>query len=251
MATPFSIVIICRNESKGIAHTLSGLQGLSDDIVVYDTGSTDGTQEIVRNFPVRLIEGGWKGFGPTKNAANALAKYDWILSLDADEVPDTRLRSVLLKWDPASDSTVYDFSFLNYIGEQPIRFGEWGWDRHIRLFNRTRVQWDAEPVHEQLQFPIGVTQIRLSGQIQHRTVRDWADHRIKMEQYAILNATKYRARGKAAPLWKLWLSPIFTFVHYYFLKLGFLDGMAGWQCAWLTARYTYWKYARLRQLYRS
>jgi len=251
MATPFSIVVICRNESDGIAHTLSGLQGLSDDIVVYDTGSNDGTQAIVRDFPVRLVEGVWKGFGPTKNAANALAKHDWILSLDADEVPDSTLRAELMEWAPASVDAVYACSFLNYIGDQPIRFGEWGWDRHIRLFNRTRVQWDAEPVHEQLQFPAAVEVLRLRGKIRHRTVRDWNDHRNKMRQYAQLNAQKYFARGKAAPLWKLWLSPPFTFLHYYLIKLGFLDGMAGWQCAWLTARYTYWKYARLHQLYRS
>jgi glycosyltransferase involved in cell wall biosynthesis len=251
MATPFSIVIICRNESKGIAHTLSGLRGLSDDIIVYDTGSTDGTQAIVRAFPVRLIEGAWQGFGPTKNTANACSKHDWILSLDADEVPDEKLRTTLLNWEPPSVDVVYACTFLNYIGDRPVRFGEWGWDRHIRLFNRTRVQWDAEPVHEQLQFPPGVAVIRLSGKIQHRTVRDWADHQTKMEQYAQLNAHKYYARGKAAPRWKLWLSPSFTWMHYYILKLGFLDGRAGWQCAWLTARYTYWKYAHLRKLYRA
>ncbi|MFM7671461.1 MAG: glycosyltransferase family 2 protein [Bacteroidota bacterium] len=251
MTTPFSIVIICRNESDGIAQTLSGLQGLSDDIIVYDTGSTDGTQAIVRDWPVRLIEGEWKGFGPTKNTANALAIYDWILSLDADEVPDQTLRAELLNWSPASVNCVYNCSFLNYVGDQPVRFGEWGWDRHIRLFNRTKVLWDSEPVHEQLQFPVDVQIGRLRGKIRHRTVRDWADHRNKMDQYARLNAQKYFALGKAPPLWKLWLSPPFTFVHYYVLKLGFLDGAAGWQCAWLTARYTYWKYARLRQLYRA
>lgn len=251
MATPFSIVIICRNESEGIARTLSGLQGLSDDIVVYDTGSTDGTLAIVRDFPVRGIEGSWQGFGPTKNAANALAKYEWILSLDADEIPDQTLRQDLLRWSPDSVDAVYACSFLNYIGDRPIRFGEWGWDRHIRLFNRTRVQWDAEPVHEQLQLPASVQVLRLRGKIQHRTVRDWHDHRTKMQHYAQLNAQKYFAQGKAAPIWKCWLSPPFTFFHYYLFKLGFLDGLAGWQCAWLTARYTYWKYARLRQLYRS
>ena len=231
--------------------TLSGLQGLSDDIVVYDTGSTDGTQDIVRNFPVRLFEGGWQGFGLTKNAANALAKHDWILSLDADEVPDPRLRRALLAWTPVSNEVVYSFSFLNYIGDRPIRFGEWGWDRHIRLFNRTRVQWDGEPVHEQLQFPHSVQVLRLRGKIQHRTVRAWSDHRTKLQHYAQLNAKKYFAQGKAAPRWKCWFSPPFTFVHYYVFKLGFLDGLAGWQCAWLTACYTKWKYDRLRQLYHA
>ena len=251
MHTPFSIVIICRNGSKEIARTLSGLIGMADDIVVYDTGSTDGTQDLVRTFPVRLIEGEWRGFGPTKNIANALANHDWILSLDSDEVPDDRLKQALTDFNPPSNNTVYSCSFLNFIGDTPLRFGEWGWDHHVRLFNRTQVKWDAEPVHEQLIFPLNVQRERLPGKIHHRTVRDWADHRRKMDQYATMNAQKYVEQGKRSPLWKRLLSPPFTFINYYVFRLGFLDGMAGFQCAWMTALYTHWKYARLRQLYRS
>ncbi len=251
MATLFSIVIICRNESSEIARTLEGLIGLSDDIIVYDTGSTDGTPDIVQRFPVRFIQGEWKGFGPTKNAANAFAKYDWILSLDADEVPDEALKRALSSWDPVAPEAVYACSFLNFIGEKPLRFGEWGWDVHVRLFNRHCVQWDAEPVHEKLLFPSDVRVKRLPGKIRHRTVRDWSDHRQKMDQYATMNARKYFDAGKQAPLWKCWLSPFFTFINYYVIRLGFLDGVAGFQCAWMTTVYTYWKYTRLRELYRS
>lgn len=251
MATPFSIVIICRNGSREIARTIEGLIGLSDEILVYDTGSTDGTPDIVRSFPVRLVEGVWKGFGPTKNAANVLAKNDWILSLDADELPNEELKRALTQWTPAAPHEVFACSFLNFIGERPLHFGEWGWDVHVRLFNRTSVQWDAEPVHEQLIFPVGVKVNRLPGKIYHRTVRNWSEHRQKMDRYATMNAQKYFASGKKAPIWKCWLSPPFTFMHYYILRLGFLDGMAGFQCAWMTTLYTYWKYSRLRELYRS
>ena len=251
MSTPFSIVMICRNGSREIERTLSGIVGMTDDIVVYDTGSTDGTADLVRRFPVRLVEGEWKGFGPTKNIANALAKHDWILSLDADEVPDDRLKKIMLSFDPPSRSTVYICSFLNFIGDKPLRFGEWGWDKHVRVFNRSVVQWDAEPVHEQLLYSCDVQRKELHGKILHRTVANWIDHRRKMDQYATMNARKYFERGKRSPLWKRLLSPSFTFIHYYVFRLGFLDGMAGLQCAWMTALYTHWKYDRLRQLYRS
>ncbi len=251
MPTPFSIVMICRNGSREIARTLSGLIGMTDDIVVYDTGSIDGTQDIVRTFPVRLIEGDWKGFGPTKNTANAMAKHDWILSLDSDEVPDEKLKQSLAVFDPSSTTTVYACSFLNFIGDKPLHFGEWGWDKHVRLFNRTQVKWDAEPVHEQLIYPASVVQSKLVGKIYHRTVRDWTDHRQKMDQYATMNARKYFEQGKRSPLWKRLLSPPFTFINYYVFRFGFLDGSAGFQCAWMTALYTHWKYMRLRQLYRS
>lgn len=251
MFTPFSIVIICRNEANKIGHTLKGLVGLSDDILVYDTGSTDGTSEIVEAFPVRFVSGSWKGFGETKNAANELARHDWILSLDSDEVPDARLRNALGSFQPASIDCVYACSFLNFIGETPLRFGEWGWDRHVRLFNRRQVRWNTAPVHEQLLYAPRTQVIELPGKIHHRTVAGWSEHRAKMDRYATMNAQKYFELGKSSPRWKRLFSPVFTFIHYFFFRLGFLDGRAGMQCAWMTALYTRWKYVRLGQLYRS
>ncbi|MBK8141684.1 MAG: glycosyltransferase [Chitinophagaceae bacterium] len=82
--SPFSIVIICRNEAGAIAETLKQPAGSTDDIIVYDNGSTDGTQDPkVRQFKVHLHEGGWKGLVKRKQKRNQLAKYGWILSLDA------------------------------------------------------------------------------------------------------------------------------------------------------------------------
>ena len=251
MHTPFSIVIICRNEAGKIGRTLKGLSGLTDDVVVYDTGSTDGTPEIVRSFPVRFISGEWKGFGDTKNAANSLAKYDWIFSLDADEIPDEPMQKALVKFDPGASDVVYACSFLNFIGDTPLRFGEWGWDKHVRLFNRLQVKWNAAPVHEQLVYSTQIRVLELPGKIQHRTVSSWSEHRAKMDRYASLNAQKYFEMGKSSPVWKRLFSPVFTFFHYYIFRFGFLDGGPGLQCAWMTALYTHWKYARLSQLYRS
>ncbi len=251
MPTPFSIVMICRNEVQEIGRTLSGLIDLTDDIVVYDTGSTDGTPDVVRKFPVRLVEGQWSGFGATKNNANALAKYEWILSLDADEIPDDRMKQQLSVFDPPASNTVYSCSFLNFIGDRPLHFGEWGWDKHVRMFNRSQVKWNEAPVHEQLIFPSDVQIMTLCGKIHHRTVRGWTDHREKMDRYATMNARKYFEQGKSSPWWKRLLSPVFTFCNYYVFRLGFLDGSAGFQCAWMTALYTHWKYVRLYQLYRS
>ena len=76
-----SVVIVCKNEAAIIGQTLQSLQGLSDDIIVYDNGSTDDTMEIARSFPVRVYEGAWEGFGQTKNTAIGLAKYAIIFNL--------------------------------------------------------------------------------------------------------------------------------------------------------------------------
>ena len=244
-----SVVIVCRNEATIIASTLQSLQGLTDDVVVYDNGSTDGTQEIVKQFAVRLHEGSWEGFGKTKAKANALAKNDWILSLDADEAIDEQLKRSLLALDPTDEKVVYDLSFKSFLGTTSLNHGEWGGDHHIRLFNRKMVSWDEEPVHERLLIPADFVVKKIDGFVLHRTMADINDYMIKMTRYAMLNAEKYYQQGKKASWYKIRLSPGFTFFHYYILKLGLLDGYAGYVCARMTAHYTFLKYARLRELW--
>ena len=87
-----SIVLICKNEVDVIGRTLKSLEGITDDIIVFDSGSTDGTQQFVKQFGVNLQEGEWEGFGKEKNTANQFAKYDWELNLDADEAIDEELK---------------------------------------------------------------------------------------------------------------------------------------------------------------
>src|SRR5437868_5616118 len=130
-----SVVIICKNEEDQIGRTLQSLYGLTDDIVVLDNGSTDGTKNIVRKAGARLIEDTWQGFGKTKNKATTFAKYDWILNLDADESIDDELKTSLLRQNLQNDNEAFQIKFKNFLGEKYLRFGEWGGDKHVRLFN--------------------------------------------------------------------------------------------------------------------
>src|SRR4026207_2533651 len=121
-----SVVIVCKNGANVIEETIKSFTGLTDDILIYDNGSNDGTQEIVKLSNARLVEGSWEGFGKTKNKANALAKYDWILSLDADEAIDEELKENLLKQDLADETKGFEFKFKNFLGNKWLRYGEWG-----------------------------------------------------------------------------------------------------------------------------
>jgi glycosyltransferase involved in cell wall biosynthesis len=246
-----SVVIICKNEEGVIGQTLQSLEGLSDDIIVYDNGSTDNTIELVSKFNVQLHRGKWEGFGKTKNKAIAIAKYDWILSLDADEAVDEELKRSLLQWQPGNDTTVYELAFKNYFGNKYIKHGEWGRDHHIRFFNRKKVGWNDAAVHESLLIPSGAATKRIKGFIIHRTLRNLNEYKEKLQGYAMLGAEKYYKQGKKANWLKLNLSPFFTFANYYFIKLGFLDGREGYILARMTARYTYLKYERLKELNRE
>ncbi|HMK26931.1 MAG TPA: glycosyltransferase family 2 protein [Chitinophagaceae bacterium] len=246
-----SVVIICKNEADIIDKTLQSLDGLCDDIIVYDNGSTDNTLEQIKKFNVHLQQGTWEGFGQTKNKAIALAKYDWILSLDADEAIDDELKRSLLALNLTGENDVYEIKFKNFLGNKHLKYGEWGGDKHIRLFNRKKTKWNDASVHEELLMPPGMSVEKLNGYILHQTMKDINDYAAKMVRYAMLNAEKYYRQGKRSSFFKIRIAPGLSFVHYFILKLGFLDGYAGYVCARMTSYYTFLKYARLRELNRQ
>ena len=243
-----SVVIVCKDEEDEIGRTLQSLAGLTDDIVVLDNGSTDNTKNIVRELGARLEEESWEGFGNTKNKATRFAKYDWILNLDADESVDEELKTSLLKLPLQNDDEVFEIKFKNFLGDTYLRFGEWGNDRHIRLFNRRKVNWNEAIVHEGLIFAPGTRIKKLKGFVLHYTVKNKAEFAAKMQKYGLLNAEKYAREGKRSSWLRIYLAPVFTFLKYYVFQLGFLDGRAGFICAKMSSYYTHIKYARLMEL---
>ena len=187
-------------------------------------------------------------FGKTKNKANSLEKYNWILSLDADEAIDEELKKSLLQLSFNNEKIVYDLPFRNFVGDKYLKYGEWGKDSHIRLFNRTAIQWDDAAVHEELIIPATIKMERLKGYVLHRTTNNFQEYEKKMEAYAMLNAEKYFKQRKKIWWGKQWLSPAFAFIQNYIFRLGFLDGRDGYTCARITARYTFLKYKKLKEL---
>ena len=243
-----SVVIITWNEAHIIGNTLKSLQGVTDDIVIVDSGSTDDTISICKKFSTAIIETGWDGYGMNKNKGIAAAKNDWILNLDADEAVDGELKEALLLLDLQEEDIVYEAQFKNFFCNKWIRFGEWSGDKHIRLFNRKKIQWNDAAVHESLVLTAGIQKRSLKGNILHYTSNSIDDHINKTIAYAKLNAEKYFSQGKRAGFFKLWLAPGFTFIQHYLLLLGFLDGWEGYFIARTTAWYTFLKYSYLKEM---
>lgn len=247
---PVSVVFIVKNEAHILGRTLAAVRGLSDDIVVADTGSTDNTAAIAQQSGANLHRLPWQGYGKTKNAALALAKHDWILFLDADEIPDETLLDALQQLLPANGS-VYKLKYQNFIGNQKLRHGEWKQFTKIRLFNRREVQWDNSDIHEKLVLPAGVKEITLPGLVLHYSIKDLKDYADKMSAYADLVAHKYHQRGKKSGFFALYLYPGYEFIRTYFFHLGILDGWAGFVSAWFASYYVFLKYHRLKELNNS
>lgn len=243
-----SVVIVCKNEAAIIGKTLGALDGLTDDIIIYDNGSTDRTIEIARSFKAQIHQGNWEGYGATKNNANGLAKYDWILSLDADEVMDAMLKKQLLDLSLTDEKKIYAIRRRNYLKDKWIRFGEWGVDFQNRLFNRKTFSWDHAEVHESLVIHPGTIMERLPGYVHHQTMKDMTDYSQKTVKYAILAAEKYFRKGKRSGWIQTRMAPGFSFFRHYIMKLGFLDGREGFICAKMSAHYTFLKYTMLKEL---
>jgi len=168
--------------------------------------------------------------------------------MDADEEIDAELKNSLNELQLENENEVYRIRFKNFLGTKHLRFGEWGNDKHIRIYNRHKIFWDEEAVHEKLFLSGGTVTRTVKGSILHYTVKNIADYSEKMLRYALLNAEKYAANGKRSSGLKILFAPKFSFLNNYFFKLGFLDGWSGWVCARMTSYYTFIKYARLLEL---
>jgi hypothetical protein len=142
---------------------------------------------------------------------------------------------------------VFEIKFKNFLGDKWLRYGEWGDDKHIRLFNRKKINWNDADVHESLLLPKDVRVISTSGYVLHKTAPDIASYENKMENYAALNAEKYFKQQKRSGSFKMFFSAVFSFIKNYFFKLGFLDGATGYHCARINARYTFLKYKKLNE----
>lgn len=248
---PLSAVVITHNHADQLSTCLASLRQLTDDLVVVDSLSTDQTEAVCQAYGARYFRRPWPGYAEQKNFGNAQAHHAWILSLDDDEVLSPELAQVLREQfcpDPTADA--YDLPFRTHFANQPIRFGGWNPEWHIRLFDKRRISWNTDAVHEGLTLrPEHRVERLRGGFIYHFTVNSLAQLRAKTERYSSLFAeNKFRGGQSASPL-KRWGSPAFRFITDYVLKGGFLDGRAGWFIAWESARYTYLKYRKLHERY--
>lgn len=248
---PVSAVIITKNEAHIIGTTLASLDTVVDEVIVVDSGSTDATISICRQYGAKVIETGWDGYGANKNKGIDAAKNDWILNIDADEALDEILRQSIQQVRLQDENTVYEFNFKNFFCGKWIRYGEWAGDKHVRLFNRKKVRWNSAAVHEGLTIDSNTVAVQLKGNILHYTTKDMDEYIAKTISYAKLNAQKYFAQGKKAGFFKLRVSPGLNFLQHYVLRLGFLDGWEGYLIARTTGWYTFLKYSFLKELYRK
>lgn len=241
-----SVVIITKNEEDIIGMCLDAVAALSDDIVVVDSGSTDETEAICLAKKARFIPHFWEGYSKNKNFGIEHARYDWVLSIDADEILNSALVSAIQNELKAPSADAYNISFKNVFLGKPLNFGSWVRESHVRLFKKKSIRWQGD-IHEKLTLE-GARIGKLEGHILHYSIRSLEQYMFKKNIYTTLAAEDMYSRGKKAGFVKIFLSPVFHFVRDYVIKLGFLDGLQGFVLATEGAHYVYLKYSKLALL---
>ncbi|RTZ60502.1 MAG: glycosyltransferase family 2 protein [Gammaproteobacteria bacterium] len=247
MPEKLSAIVITLNEENNLGACLRSL-AFADEIVVADCGSTDRTVEIATELGARVVSGKWTGFGPFKRWAAEQASHDWILSLDADETITPELQASIISALNHPEHGAWLLPRRNRFMGRWLRHGEGYPDWCLRLFDRRRAQWSDDAVHEKVL--TDATPGKLKGDLLHQSEQGIADYLAKQNRYTSLQAERLAAAGKRPGLGKMLLSPPLRFIKFYFLRLGFLDGLPGLVHISIGCFNSFIKYVKTRELLR-
>ena len=261
-----SVIIITLNEAAHIAECLDSVS-FADEIVVVDSGSTDGTREIARDRGAKVVlTDDWPGFGPQKNRALDLATQEWVLSIDADERVTPELKEeilAVLRADTTGRGTAntlsaaptadmpgaYRIARLSNFGGRWIRHSGWWPDHVLRLFKRGTARFKDVAVHESVVTDQPVA--TLKSHFLHYPYDNLEQFIAKINHYSSEAAAMMHARGKRSSVLSAWGHASWTFIRIYLLRRGFLDGKEGFILAAMGASGSFYRYIKLLFLNRQ
>lgn len=232
-AIGLTAVVITLNEEEQIAGCLESLS-FANEIVVVDSGSTDGTVSIAQRYTDRVYSRDWVGFSEQRNFGASLASYDWVLSIDADERVSSRLASEICERLRNTTSAGFRCRVREWMFGGWIDHGGWGAARYLRLYRRSAGQWNGT-VHERVKTdgPVEV----LVNPIIHLSHSSIAGFVEKMNRYTADQALERRAIGRKPRLWSILPRVVLTFAGRFFYWRGYKDGRRGFILAVLMSIY--------------
>jgi glycosyltransferase involved in cell wall biosynthesis len=247
-----SVALIFHNEESNLPVWLEAVSQFADEIVALDSGSSDKGPALLRAAGARVEHQPWLGYGRQRNLACSLCSGDWILSLDADEWPDQEFIAAMNHFKTqANAETVgcYIQRKVFFFGRF-LRHGGFFPERYLRLARRGRGRWSEREVHETLLVD-GPVETFGPGYIHHHSYRTVSEYLQRMDKYSSLAARQMLAQGRRGSPLQAVSHACFNFASRYFLRLGFMDGFAGYLAARLEATYTLSKYAKLWEMGRQ
>jgi glycosyltransferase involved in cell wall biosynthesis len=241
-----SIFIIARNEADRIGRTIAAVRGLSDDIVVVDSGSSDGTQHVAEALGARVIHNDWPGYGPQKRFAEDQCQHLWLLNIDADEVVPHDLASEVRQVLDAGAEGVDGFEvriaeiFPGEEAPHPLAYAL----APVRLYRRDKGRYADSIVHDRVVFGDNATLRRLKGVIHHFSVRSIGDQMAKLNDYTSQQAQDLASRGGHVPTWRLFVEFPASFLKAYVMRRHAVRGIYGFMTSMNYAFYRWLRVAK-------
>lgn len=246
MPTPqtLSVIVVAKNEAHDIADCIRSVKDIALEVIVYDSGSTDGTPDICRELGAKVVVTDWPGDGPQKNRALDIAAGDWVLCLDADERAGPELRADILRVlaEGSSHSAFRSPRSSSFCGRFMKHSGWWP-DYIIRFFKRGEGRFTDVRTHTHLEYKGTLGTLR--GPVVHLAIPALEESLDKMNSYSSSGAATLRDKGRTSSVTEAAVRGLWMFFRVYFLKLGFLDGREGFVLAVLNAEGSFHKYAKI------
>jgi glycosyltransferase involved in cell wall biosynthesis len=233
-----SVCILCKNGAATLKRALESVK-LFPEVLLLDTGSTDESVEIAKNYPnVTVFQCPFVGFGPLRNQLASWATNDWILVLDTDEEILSPLLEEIGSVD-LSSACAYSMPRDNYYNGKHIKGCGWSPDRVTRLYHRKKTNYSDDLVHESVQ---AQNVIKLINPIRHVPFRSTTEFLNKMQAYSTLYAQQ---SSKKSGLVKAISHSFFAFFRSYFLRRGFILGREGFIISLYNSNSVFYKYVKL------
>lgn len=231
-AIPLSVFIICQNEADRIVLVLESIRDIADEIIIIDSGSTDGTLELVRTYTDKIYHKDWEGFGAQKKYGETLCKNHWILNLDADEVLLEEVKNSIrlvfeLPEDKRASSYSLDIRHVSFMSKNmtPKPFGP----RNItpRLYNKKKAGFKDSTVHDKVVNFDSSKPIILKGAVAHISTKSFSHMWEKIRIYSELQAQKWVNDGRKVTYFQLVYDPLFFFFKNFFIRRLCFIGVEG------------------------
>jgi (heptosyl)LPS beta-1,4-glucosyltransferase len=248
MPPPISVVICCANSQDTLERACLSA-AWADEIVIVDSGSTDDTPKIAQKYASKYVVEPWRGYTGQKLYGTTLAKNDWVLVLDSDEECSQAFIDELQKMPDRkfADFDLFHIPRKNYIYGKFVR--SWYPDLSNRLFDRSKVEWVDEVLHDKRKAKDPARESAMTGWLEHKkgSSAGWSDYFSgrRLDARLMPSARQMYNRGKRAGAFDLVFRPWAAFIKSYIFKLGFLDGTFGLLIAQKAAVSTQLKYAAL------
>lgn len=242
-----TVAILAKNEAKNLQQLLPSLE-FADEVIVINDYSTDNTTTVAQKFGAKVINHHLNGnFSASRQLALKHSHNQWVLFIDSDERLSPSLLSWLKRWRPQNQIAGYRFKRQDWFWQQPLRFGETGSCRLVRLVNKNLGKF-KRPVHEiwDTEKPIVEVDRRyLINHYPHPTIVQFLEH---VNFYSTLNAKYYYQQKRRTSIWEIMAVPWLKFIYTYFFKLGFLDGATGLVYSFMMSFHSFLTRAKLYQL---